>query len=124
MKKALFVSAIAASFVLTACNKADDTAAEATAAPAAAEAPAAFDTNLQKVSYGIGLNIATNFKQQSLELDMATFNKGLEDGFSGAEPAIDQAAIMAAMQDFQKTQMEKQQAERAAAEEGNKAEAD
>ena len=109
MKKTILAGVIAVSVGLVACN-------EQTAAPA----EVTLDNNLSKVSYGIGLNIAQNFKQQKLELDKAAFDKGLMDGFSEAEPALNQEDIMAAMQEFQKAQQEKMVAERAAVEAGNK----
>lgn len=119
MKKQLFlVSAIAASVALTACGDKKDEAATAEAGKGGLE------TTLQKVSYGIGHNISSNFKKQNITLDMAAFNKGMDDGSSGKEPALDQQTIMTAMQEFQKELMEKQMAEQKKAAETNKAEAD
>lgn len=108
---------IAASVALTACKKDEKT--ETAAAPAGAKT--GLETTIQKVSYGIGLNISTNFKKQNIALDMTAFNKGMEDGSSGKEPALDQQAIMTAMQEFQKTLMEKQKAEHEKAASANKA---
>lgn len=113
MKKIVLASVIAASVTLVACN---EKTAEKVEAPAAIN----FETNLSKVSYGIGLNIAQNFTQQKLELDMAAFDKGMTDGFAGTESAIPQEEIMAAMQEFQKEQQAKVLAERKLQEEGNK----
>jgi len=116
MKKYVLVSMIAASVALTACK---DNKKE--------EAPAATDTlttNIQKVSYGIGLNIASNFKRQNIELDMAAFNRGIADGGAGKDPAITQEVIMAAMQEFQKELMDKQAADAAKASETNKTDGD
>ncbi|NRB37315.1 MAG: FKBP-type peptidyl-prolyl cis-trans isomerase [Pseudomonadales bacterium] len=110
MKKIVLAGVVAASVALVACNEKTDTKA----------ATVALDSNLSKVSYGIGLNIAQNFKQQKLELDKAAFDKGLTDGFSEAEPALKQEDIMAAMQEFQKQQQEKMLAERKQAEDSNK----
>ena len=114
MNKRVLVGVLAASVALTACkDKTEETAASA--------APASYDTVLQKVSYGIGLNIATNLSQQGIEFDQAAFQQGLQDGFSGAEPKVSQEAMGEAMQEFQKQQMEKKLAERKALEEKNKA---
>lgn len=118
MKKQLLISMIAASVALTACN--DD---KKEPAKEAGSAKTGLETTIQKVSYGIGLNIATNFKKQNISLDMTAFNKGMEDGSSGKEPALNQEAIMTAMQEFQKEMMEKQQAEQAKVSETNKADA-
>lgn len=124
MKKNLIAaSVIAAGLALSACNsdkKKEATAEQPAAAPQAAAA-SALDSDIQKVSYGIGLNIAQNFKQQGIELDQSAFLAGVDDGLKGAEPKLKQEVIMAAMQAFQKAQMEKQMAERQAAENGNKA---
>ena len=111
MKKIVLAGVVAASVALVACNDKTETTAAAVT----------LDNNLSKVSYGIGLNIAQNFKQQKLDIDKAAFDKGLTDGFGGAEPALKQEEIMAAMQEFQKQQQEKMLAERAAAESENKA---
>ena len=121
MKKYLLPSLLATSVMLAGCNK-DEAPAEAEAAPKADAAPA-LTTNLQKVSYGIGLNLASSFKQQNLELDLDALQSGLKDGISGATPAVEQQAIMQAMQEVQKEQMDKQQAELKALEEKNKTEA-
>ena len=110
MKKIVLAGVVAASVALVACNDKTETTAAAVT----------LDNNLSKVSYGIGLNIAQNFKQQKLDIDKAAFDKGLTDGFGGAEPALKQEEIMAAMQEFQKQQQEKMLAERAAAESENK----
>ena len=119
MNKTLLASVIAASVALTACNE------QKAAEPAKTEAPAAqLESNVAKVSYGIGLNIASNFRQQNIELDKAAFEKGLTDGFDGNEPALEQQVIMQAMQSFQKEQMEKQVADRKASADTNKAEGD
>lgn len=102
MKKYLLVSMVAASVALTACkdNKKEETTA--------VSANDGLTTNIQKVSYGIGLNISSNFKRQNIALDMDAFNRGITDGGTDKEPALDQQTIMTAMQEFQKELMEKQ----------------
>ena len=110
MKKIVLAGVVAASVALVGCNEKTETTAAAVA----------LDSNLSKVSYGIGLNIAQNFKQQKLELDQPAFDKGLADGFAEAEPALKQEVIMAAMQEFQKQQQEKMLTERKLAEDENK----
>lgn len=102
MKKYLLVSMVAASVALTACkdNKKEDTTA--------VSANDSLTTNIQKVSYGIGLNISSNFKRQNIALDMTAFNRGMADGSTDKAPALDQKTIMDAMQEFQKDLMAKQ----------------
>ena len=127
MKKHLLACAITASIALVACNKeeAKTTSADETKGkPAASASAGKYETNIQKVSYGIGMNIAKNFKQQNIDLDVSAFSAGIKDGLAGKEPAIDQDTIMKAMQEFQKEQMEKMANERKVKEDKNKAEAE
>ncbi len=118
MKKQLLISVIAASVALSACK--DD---KKEAAAKGTEAKSGLETTIQKVSYGIGLNIASNFKKQNITLDMTAFNRGMADGSTDKAPALDQQAIMTAMQEFQKEMMEKQAAEATKAADTNKTEA-
>jgi FKBP-type peptidyl-prolyl cis-trans isomerase len=118
MKKQLLISVIAASVALSACK--DEKKETATKE---AEGKGGLETTIQKVSYGIGLNIASNFKKQNITLDMTAFNRGMDDGSTDKTPALDQQAIMTAMQEFQKEMMEKQAADAAKAAESNVAEA-
>ena len=111
MNKTLLVGAIAGTLILMGCNK-EETAPQ--------DATVTVETTIEKVSYGIGLNLAKNFKMQNMNIDMTAFNAGLDDGRSGAEGKLDNKAIMEAMESFQKEQMIKQAAERSALEEVNK----
>lgn len=114
MKKTLSVVAVSSLLAISACKEESQ--------PAKAAEPLKLDTTISKVSYGIGLNIATNFREQKIDIDKTAFEQGLADGFSGAEAKLDQQAIMEAMQAFQKEQMEKQLAERETASKKNKEE--
>ncbi len=113
MKKSLLVASIATAVALTACNKKEEQAAPA---------EVKLESTIQKVSYGIGHNISSSFKEQGVDLDMAAFEKGIADGSAGAEPALDQATLMEAMQQFQQEQMEKKMAERQKLESANQGE--
>lgn len=108
MKKIIMVSALAATVALTGCNKEEK------------KAELKLDTTLQKVSYGIGLNIAKNFKTQQIEVDMEAFKAGISDGQGEAEPRLTEEEMMTAMQAFQQEQMEKQMAERKKLQDENK----
>ncbi len=119
MKKTLCAIAVSSAFLITACNE-----QAKTTTVAAAPEPLALDTTIAKVSYGIGLNIATNFREQKIDIDKKAFEQGLSDGFAGSEAKIDQQVIMEAMQTFQKEQMEKQLAERESAAKKNKDESE
>lgn len=85
-------------------------------------APARLETDDQKASYGIGLDMGRNLEPAKSHLDMAAFRKGLEDALAGREPAIPQEEIQTALQAFSQTVMEEQQAERSASAERNQAE--
>lgn len=73
---------------------------------------ASLDTDDQKASYGIGLDMGRSLAPAKGRLDMAAFTKGLEDAMSGADPALDQEAIQTALQAFSQSIMEAQQEER------------
>ena len=83
---------------------------------------AALDTDDQKASYGIGLDMGRNLAPAKGRLDMAAFTKGVEDAMAGVDPALDQDEIQTALQAFSQSIMEAQQAEQSAASERNKAE--
>lgn len=61
-----------------------------------------------KVSYIIGLNIGTNFKQQSLEIDADLLLKGIKDALMNATPLIGEKESQEIMQAFQKEIIAKQ----------------
>lgn len=117
MKRSLLLAGIVASSVLVvACKEGGDTTA--------AKTELALTTDIQKVSYGLGLNVGQNLQAQGIELDSTAFTAGLDDALKKAEPRLKQEDIMKAMQDFQQQQMAKRKAERDAAAETNKKEAE
>ena len=83
---------------------------------------AALDTDDQKASYGIGLDMGRSLEPAKGRLDMPAFTKGVHDAMEGVDPALEQDVIQAAIQAFSQSIMEAQQAEQAAAGETNKAE--
>jgi len=72
---------------------------------------AALDTDDQKASYAIGLDMGRNLEPAKGRLDMAAFRKGVEDAMSGAEPALAQEELQPAMEAFSRSIMEAQRAE-------------
>jgi FKBP-type peptidyl-prolyl cis-trans isomerase FklB len=50
------------------------------------------DSEKAKVSYAIGMSIASNFKKQSVEVDEAAFEKGFRDSVSGTTLLTDEQA--------------------------------
>ncbi|GMV04414.1 MAG: peptidyl-prolyl cis-trans isomerase [Gemmatimonadota bacterium] len=89
---------LAAALLLTACG-------------GTGSGPATLETDDQKASYGIGLDMGRSLEPAKGRLDLAAFQKGIEDAMSGAEPALDQAAIQDAIQVFSQSIMEARQKE-------------
>jgi FKBP-type peptidyl-prolyl cis-trans isomerase len=86
----------------------------------AGSSEAALDTDDQKASYGIGLDMGRSLEPAKGRLDMPAFTKGIEDAMSGADPALTQDVIQTALQAFSQSIMVAQQADQAAAGEKNK----
>ena len=59
------------------------------------------DTNQQQVSYIIGRDLARNFAQQGLELDVDTLAAALKEGLAGQPSRLTQEQMQAAMQQLQ-----------------------
>jgi FKBP-type peptidyl-prolyl cis-trans isomerase len=73
------------------------------------------ETEDQKASYGVGLNMGSQLAPAESKLDMAAFRAGIRDGMAGNEPAVPQAEIQAALQAFSQA-VSAAETERAAAE--------
>ena len=86
------------------------------------KAPATLETDDQKASYGIGLDMGRSLAPAKGQLDMPAFMKGVEDALAGTEPALADSVVQAAIQAFSQTVMEAQQKERTALGDKNKAE--
>jgi FKBP-type peptidyl-prolyl cis-trans isomerase FklB len=89
------------------------------AAPAAATSPA-IDKN--KLSYALGMDMGTQFKARSVEIDPALFAKGLQDVLSGAKTAMTPDEAKAVISELQKIMAVKLAAEAKVAADKNKAE--
>jgi len=83
---------------------------------------AALESDDQKASYGIGLDMGRSLGPTKGRLDMAAFQKGIEDAMAGAEPALPDSVVQAALQKFSESIMETQRAERQALAEKNRTE--
>jgi len=59
------------------------------------------DTNQQQVSYIIGRDLARNFAQQGLELDIDVLAAALKEGLAGEPSKLSQEQMQAAMQQLQ-----------------------
>jgi FKBP-type peptidyl-prolyl cis-trans isomerase FklB len=75
-------------------------------------APAGLTTDKEKISYGIGMNIGRNIKEQGVEVDPQIVARGISDALSGAKALMTDEQIKETLTAFQKQLMAKQQAER------------
>lgn len=114
--KCKLLLAAAISTALIGCNQ--------QAAESVADKPMVLETDEQRVSYGMGIGLGQRIKQETFEIDVDAFSKGVKDAINGDTPLMTQEEIMAQMQSFQQQQMAKQQEEMAKAAEVNKAEGD
>lgn len=110
----LITGLVVFAFAAAAC--AQETATESMAKPEALN---------DKASYGFGLNLGRNLKQQDVDLDIDYLIQGLRDGLAEAESAmLTDEEIESAMQEFQKQVMAEQQAKRETQATENKTEAE
>ena len=63
-------------------------------------ASASLDSNDQKASYGIGLNVGGQIADTRDRLDRAAFMRGIEDALEGNEPAIARQELQTVLQAF------------------------
>jgi FKBP-type peptidyl-prolyl cis-trans isomerase FklB len=75
-----------------------------------------------KVSYIIGINIGTNMKRQSVEVDPDLLLKGLKDGLSGSKPLMSEEEMRTTMTAFNEEMKKKHDEEVKKAGEKNKEE--
>ncbi|MBI3606564.1 MAG: FKBP-type peptidyl-prolyl cis-trans isomerase [Nitrospirae bacterium] len=73
-------------------------------------------TDKDKVSYSIGLDIGTNFKRQSVDLDPKALAAGIADGLSGGKPLLSEDEVRKVLAEFrqQMTTKAQQMAQQAA----------
>jgi FKBP-type peptidyl-prolyl cis-trans isomerase FkpA len=80
------------------------------------------ETEKDKISYVIGLQIAGSLSQIKDEVDLKVLMQGIETGLSGAEPLISEEEAMAVQQAFGQRLQAKREAEMQAAAQKNKEE--
>jgi FKBP-type peptidyl-prolyl cis-trans isomerase FklB len=85
----------------------------------AQEAPV-LKTEKDKISYGIGADMARNFKRQGVEFDVDLVMKGLKDGMSGGKLLMSQKELRKTMNDFQSDLRQRQAQNMRTASQGNK----
>jgi FKBP-type peptidyl-prolyl cis-trans isomerase FklB len=69
------------------------------------------DTDQQKVSYSIGVDLGRNIKKQNLDLDVAAISKGLQDGYTGGATLLSDEKMKEVLMNFQKDFVAKRTAE-------------
>lgn len=110
-KKLLLCAALAA--LVVGCNQKTETS----------EAKPKLETDEQKVSYGMGLNLGSRIKEE-FDLDIDAFTTGLRHAIKGGEHLMTDEEIMTAMKSFQEKQMAKRETEMKAVADKNKTEGD
>jgi FKBP-type peptidyl-prolyl cis-trans isomerase FklB len=97
-------------------------AAQVSAAEVAAEKTSVLQTEKDKVSYGIGVEVARGFQQQGIEVNIDVLVKGLRDALSGAKLLMTEDDLRATLSAFQvELAQRKAQAAKTAAEDNKKA---
>ena len=67
---------------------------------ASAQDKVVLKTDKDKVSYSIGLDIGTNFKRQSVDLDAKALAAGIADGLSGGKPLLAEDEVRKVLAEF------------------------
>jgi FKBP-type peptidyl-prolyl cis-trans isomerase len=67
------------------------------------------ETDQQKASYAIGLNMGQNMRQQGAEFELDLLFQGLKDGYEGADARLTPEEAQQVLQTFQQQMMAKQQ---------------
>lgn len=82
--------------------------------PSAFAANNGLSTSEQKASYTLGADLAKNFTERGLKIDIKAFTLGLEDAIKHRPLKLTEEEMMSAISDVKKEMLEKQQAERKA----------
>ncbi len=119
MKRIAFAVTAAMTLILAACG--EEKAATPTA-DAAQTGEAALETPDQKLSYIVGFNMATQFKNDGVvDLDAAALNAGITDVHNGVESKLSEEEVEAVYKIVQQRGAERQKAELEAVATKNKA---
>lgn len=89
-----------------------------------AEEKQVFQSQQEKISYGIGVSVARNFQLQGVEIDPDVMIKGLKDALSGGKLLITEDDLRATLNTYQAQLIQKQTEVRKVAAEKNKREGD
>lgn len=87
----LIAALLGASAMLTACSNGGGSPSYESAT---------LESNDQKASYGIGVNVGSQIAAARDRIDREAFMRGVEDGLQGNDPAIAEAEMQAVLQTF------------------------
>jgi len=90
------------------------------AAFAPAQDKSALKTQKDKISYGIGVSVARNFKQQGLDMNLDTVIKGIRDEFAGGKLLMTEDELKTTLTAFQEELQRTQAHDRKIAADDNK----
>ncbi|HEY2109017.1 MAG TPA: FKBP-type peptidyl-prolyl cis-trans isomerase [Candidatus Acidoferrales bacterium] len=88
--------------------------------PSKSAAPLALNTNKDKVSYAIGINIGKSMKKDGVDVDPSILLRGLKDGIAGTKPLLTDQEAQAAIVSLQADMKKKAEEARAQAGTANK----
>ena len=103
-------------------TKAEKTPTAQTQSTSAANSPQVFQTQTDKVSYALGMNLGNNLHRQSVEVDPAILLQGLKDSLAGGNTLMTDDEARATLTQLQEELRKKQEAKMQQAEEENKKE--
>jgi FKBP-type peptidyl-prolyl cis-trans isomerase len=89
---------------------------------ASAQEARALETEKDKLSYAMGMDLGNQLKTRSVEIDTALFRQGLEDALSGSKTRLTEAEAKAVIAGLQMVMLAKQAGTAKAAGEKNKTE--
>lgn len=74
------------------------------------DTPVSLDSEEQKISYIMGINVGSQMKSDALTFDKEAFMAGFNDGLKGTDPKLSDEDAAAVIQSFQEKQVAEQQA--------------
>ncbi len=111
MNKTQFAAVIVLlGFTLVGCGESADTPSIKATGSGTSTPEAGLETEEQKISYIMGMNIGSQVKTDDFEIDRENFNLGISDAFSGAEPRLSEEEVKSVIEGFQTKLAAKQEA--------------
>jgi len=86
------------------------TAKTGSASAAKSSSVVVLKTQKDKISYAVGMNVGTNLKKQSVEVDPAIVVKGMQDAIAGNKPLLTDEETRAVLMQLQEEARQKQAA--------------